>query len=117
MYINELSCLNLQGQIDATMSPEYAGEDGLPVQLVDDNAREQVHNDDDLQLLEKLCLSNDNDNDNVVPPLEHGIENMDLRDSDDETYDPTKLDHDEYSKTCKICNSYDVYCIVVLFYL
>jgi hypothetical protein len=42
MYINELSCLNLQGQIDATMSPEYAGEDGLPVQLVDDNAREQA---------------------------------------------------------------------------
>jgi hypothetical protein len=28
MYINELSCLNLQGQTDASMSPEYAGEDG-----------------------------------------------------------------------------------------
>ena len=29
-------------------------------------------------------------------PLEHGLELLDLRDSDDETYDPANSDEDDY---------------------
>ena len=49
----------------------------------------------DLQLLERLHLDNDSDDDSV-PPLEHGIDYLDTRDSDDETYDPDNPDYDEY---------------------
>jgi hypothetical protein len=38
-------------------------------------------------------LGSDSDDD-VFPPLEHG--DMEIRDSDDETYDPDNTDHDEY---------------------
>jgi hypothetical protein len=62
--------------------------------VVDGDTGEEVYNDDDIQFLERLRLGNDDDN--VVPPLEHGVENIDMCDSDDETYDPADPDHDEY---------------------
>ena len=69
-------------------------------QLVDhdvgDDAGDEVHNHDDLQFPERLRLGNESDDDDVIPPLEHGVENLDMRDSDDETYDPAKTYHDKY---------------------
>ena len=62
--------------------------------VVNDDAGEEVHNDDDLELLEQLRLGNDSDDD-IIPPLEHDVEYMDMRDSDDETYDSDIPDHDE----------------------
>jgi hypothetical protein len=64
--------------------------------VVYNDVAEEVHNDDDLQLLEQLHLGNVSDDDDTVPPLEHGVESMNMCDSDDETYDPDILDHDEY---------------------
>jgi hypothetical protein len=55
----------------------------------------QVQNDDDLRLLERLCLGNGNDDDDTIPPLEHDVESMDMRDSDDE-YDLDIPDYDDY---------------------
>ena len=48
----------------------------------------------DLELLERLQLVNDNEDE--ILPLEHGLELLDLRDSDDETYDPANPDEDDY---------------------
>ena len=48
----------------------------------------------DLELLERLHL--DNDTDDNIPPSEHGPDYMDTCDSDDETYDPANPDHDDY---------------------
>jgi hypothetical protein len=62
---------------------------------IDDDDAEEVQNDDDLRLLERLRLGNDNDDDDTVPPLEHGVESTDMRDSDDD-YDPNIPDYDDY---------------------
>ena len=64
-------------------------------EMVDDeDAGEEVRNAKDLELLERLQLGNDNED--KIPLLEHGLELLDLRDSDDETYDPANLDEDDY---------------------
>ena len=60
-----------------------------------EEAADEVHNVQDLQLLERLHLDNDSNDDNV-PPLEHGDDYLDTWDSDDETYDPDNPDYDEY---------------------
>jgi hypothetical protein len=41
--------------------------------VVNNDAAEEVCNDDDLKLLEWLCLGNGCDDDDIVPPLEHGV--------------------------------------------
>jgi len=63
--------------------------------VVHDDAWDEVHNLRDIELLERLHLGNYNDDDSV-PPLEHGVDYLDTRDSDDETYDPANPDHDDY---------------------
>ena len=64
-------------------------------EMVDnEDAGEEVHNAKDLELLERLQLGDDNEDE--IPPLEHGLELLDLRDSDDETYDPANPDEDDY---------------------
>ena len=63
--------------------------------VVNEEARDEVHNVQDLQLLERLHLDNDGDEESV-PPLEHGVDYLDTRDSDDETYDLDKPDYNEY---------------------
>jgi hypothetical protein len=62
---------------------------------VDDDDAEEVQNNDDLRLLERLRLGNDNDDDDTIPPLEHDVESMDMRDSDDD-YDPNISDYHDY---------------------
>jgi hypothetical protein len=79
-------------EIDLTQAIEMEVDNEM---VVDDDDAEEVQNDDDLRLLEGLRLGNDNDDDDTILPLEHGVESMDTRDSDDE-YDPDIPDHDEY---------------------
>jgi len=62
--------------------------------VVQEDAGDEVHNAKDLELLERLNL--DNDSDDNIPPSEHKYDYMDTRDSDDETYDPTNPDYDDY---------------------
>ena len=59
------------------------------------DARDEVHNVKDLELLERLHLGNDSD-DESIPPLEHTIEYIDGRDSDDKTYYPANPSLEEY---------------------
>ena len=49
-----------------------------------EEAADEVHNVQDLELLERLHLDNDSDDDSD-PPLEHDVDYIDTRDSDDET--------------------------------
>ena len=63
--------------------------------FVHEDAGDEVHNVKDLELLERLHLDNDSDDDSD-PPLEHDVDYIDMRDSNDETYDPANLDYDEY---------------------
>ena len=79
-------------QIDLT---EAIGMEVENERVENEEAADEVHNVQDLQLLERLHLDNDSDDDSV-PPLEHGIDYLDTRDSDDETYDPDNPDYDEY---------------------
>jgi hypothetical protein len=58
-----------------------------------EDAFDDVQNVKDLELLERLHLGNDNDNN--LPPSDSG-DYIDMADSDDETYDPANPDHDDY---------------------
>jgi hypothetical protein len=61
--------------------------------VVDEDARYEVQNVKDLQMLERLHLSNNND-DNIAPS--DSVDYFDMVDSDDETYDPANPDHEDY---------------------
>jgi hypothetical protein len=61
--------------------------------IVDEDARDEVQNVKDLELLQRLHLDNDSD-DNIAPSDSNDY--VDMVDSDDETYDPTNPDHDDY---------------------
>ncbi|CAO2143617.1 unnamed protein product [Urochloa humidicola] len=60
----------------------------------DEDEGELVHNVRDLALHEKLRLGNDNDDE--IPPLEHGHDDLEMRDSDDEMEIPSTPDYDDY---------------------
>ena len=60
----------------------------------DKDTGDEVQNVKDLELLQRLHLSNDGDDDTLSS--EHGDDYIDMRDSDDETYDPANPDHDNY---------------------
>jgi hypothetical protein len=61
--------------------------------VVDEDARDEVQNVKNLQMLERLYLGNDND-DNIAPS--NSVEYFNMVDSDDETYDPANPDHEDY---------------------
>jgi hypothetical protein len=76
--------------IDLTEAIQIEVEDD---EIVDDeDAGDEVHNVKDVELLEKVQLRVDED----VPPSESGHNYLDMRDSDDETYDPDNPDEDIY---------------------
>ena len=79
-------------QIDLT---EAMGMELDNERINNDDAGDEVHNVKDLELLERLRLDNDSDDDSV-PPMEIDGDYIDTRDSDDETYDPANPDHDDY---------------------
>lgn len=58
-------------------------------QVVDEVTGDEVDNAHDLELLERLNVDNDDD----IPSSEHI---HDMANIDDETYDPTDPDYDEY---------------------
>ena len=60
----------------------------------DEGAEDEVQNVKDLELLQRLHLSNDGDDD--IPHSEHGDDYINMHDSDDETYDPANPNHDDY---------------------
>jgi hypothetical protein len=78
-------------EIDLTQAIEMEVDNEMGV---DGDDAEEVQNDDDLRLLERLRLGIHNDDD-TIPPLDHGVESMDMRDSDDD-YDPNIPDYDDY---------------------
>ena len=84
--------LDVTFQIDFT---EAMGMEQDNERIDNDDAEDEVHNVKDLELLERLCLDNDSDDDSV-PPMEIDGDYIDTRDSDDETYDPANPDHDKY---------------------
>jgi hypothetical protein len=59
----------------------------------DKDAGDEVQNVKDLQMLEWLRLGNDND-DNIAPS--DSVDYFNMIDSDDETYDPTNPNHEDY---------------------
>jgi len=65
--------------------------------VVDEEDGDEVQNVKDLELLRRLQLGDDTDetppNDQASTSLDADI---DMRDGDDETYDPANPDHDDY---------------------
>jgi hypothetical protein len=59
----------------------------------DEDAGDEVQNVKDLQMLERLHLGNDNEDN--IPPSD-SVDYFDMVHSDDETYDPTNPDHADY---------------------
>jgi hypothetical protein len=59
----------------------------------DEDAGDEMQNVKDLQMLERLRLSNDNED--TIPPSD-SIDYFDMVDCDDETYDPANPDHADY---------------------
>jgi hypothetical protein len=63
-------------------------------ETVDDkDSGDEVQNEKDLQMLDRLCLGNDNENN--IPPSD-SVDYFDNVDSDDESYDPANPDHADY---------------------
>ena len=83
----------LEGSFEVDLT-EAIGMEVDNERVAHEDAGDEVHNVKDLELLEQLYLGNDS-GDNI-PPSEHGHDYIDMRDSDDETYDPANPDHDDY---------------------
>ena len=84
----------LEGSFEIDLT-EAIGMEVDNERVAHEDAGDEVHNVKDLELLERLCLGNDSDNESV-PPLEHAVDYIDGRYSDDETYDPANSDLEEY---------------------
>jgi hypothetical protein len=82
----------LQGRFEIDLTCEI-GMDVDNVMVIDDDDGDEVRDPNDLQMLERLRLGND-DEDNIPPP--DVVDYFDLVDSDDETYGPANPDHEEY---------------------
>jgi len=75
---------------------DLSDEIGMEVdneRVVDKKAGDEVQNIQDLQLLERLRLGRDSEDD--IPPS-NSVGYADIADSDDEDYDPANPDYDDY---------------------
>jgi len=82
----------LQGSFEIDLSDEI----GMEVdneREVDEEGGDEVQNIQDLQLLERLRLGRDSEDD--IPPSD-SAGYVDIADSDDEDYDPANPDYDDY---------------------
>ena len=82
----------LQGSFEIDLSDEI----GMEVdneREVDDEGGDEVQNIQDLQLLERLHLGKDSEDD--IPPSD-SAGYVDIADSDDEDYDPANPNYDDY---------------------
>jgi hypothetical protein len=82
----------LEGSFEIDLT-EAIGMEVDNERVVDEDAGDEVQNVKDLELLQRLQLGNDSD-DNITPS--DGDDYIDMPDSDDETYDPANPDHDDY---------------------
>jgi len=82
----------LEGRFEIELTEDEDVENEM---LVDEDVGDVVENVNDLTLLEKLRLGNDSDDDDE-PPLHQNSDYIEMRDSDDENYDPDNPDHDDY---------------------
>jgi hypothetical protein len=81
----------LEGRFEIDLT-EAMGMEVDNERVLDEDAGDKVQNVKDLQMLERLHLGNDNDD--IFAPSD-SID-YDMVDSDDETYDPTNPDHEDY---------------------
>ena len=82
----------LQGRFEIDLTSEI-GMDVDNVMVDDDDDGDEVRNAKDLQMLERLRVGNDNEDN--IPPSD-SVDYFDMVDSDDETYDPANPDHEDY---------------------
>ena len=82
----------LQGRFEIDLTGEI-GMDVDNVMVDDDDDGDEVRNAKDLQMLERLRVGNDNEDN--IPPSD-SVDYFDMVDSDDETYDPANPDHEDY---------------------
>ena len=82
----------LQGRFEIDLTGEI-GMDVDNVMVDDDDDGDEVRNAKDLQMLERLRVGNDNEDN--IPPSD-SVDYFDMVDSDDETYDLANPDHEDY---------------------
>ena len=82
----------LQGRFEIDLTGEI-GMDVDNVMVDDDDDGDEVRNAKDLQMLERLRVGNDNEDN--IPPSD-SVDYFDMVDSVDETYDPANPDHEDY---------------------
>ena len=82
----------LEGRFEIDLT-EAIGMEVDNERVDDKDAGDEMQNVKDLQMLERLRLDNDND-DNIAPS--NSVDYFDMVDSDDETYDPANPDHEDY---------------------
>ena len=80
----------LEGSFEIDLT-EAIGMEVDNERVADEDTGDEVQNVKDLELLHRLHLGNDSDDD--IPDHDDYI---DTCDSDDETYDPANPDHDDY---------------------
>jgi len=84
----------LEGRFEIDLTEAIGME--LDNERVDDeDARDEVQNVKDFEMLERLRLGNDNE-DNIPPSDSVDYLGNDNVDSDDETYDPANPNHEDY---------------------
>jgi hypothetical protein len=82
----------LQGRFEIDLTKAMGME--VDNETVDDeDSRDEVQNEKDLQMLDRLRLGNDNEDN--IPPSD-SVDYFDNVDSDDESYDLANLDHAYY---------------------
>jgi hypothetical protein len=82
----------LQGRFEIDLT-EVMGMEVDNETVDDEDSRDEVQNEKDLQMLDRLCLGNDNEDN--IPPSD-SVDYFDNVDSDDESYDPANHDHADY---------------------
>ena len=94
-YNNEIEFFQEDG-LEGSFEIELTDVIGMEIDnetVVDDDAVDEVENVRDLELLERLRLGRDSEDD--IPPSEDaGV--ADAADSDDEDYDPANPDYGDY---------------------
>lgn len=84
----------LEGSFEIDLT-QAVGMDLDSEMFVDEDTGDVVHNAKEVELLERLQLGNDEDDD-ISPPLEDDHEHLEMYDSDDATVDPDNPDPDDY---------------------
>jgi hypothetical protein len=79
----------LEGRFEIDLTGAIGIE--VDIEMAVDEEGDEVQNVKDLQILERLHLDNDNDNIDSSDSVDY-----DMVDSDDDTYDPTNPNHEDY---------------------